>query len=124
MARRNHHGYSDLRHKLETRRETSLSKIDEGRSRRGGPHWWIGGIVRKKNGDLVPVCIGVFNSETEAYQAAYEKKFEGEPDIFSCQYSTTTEANRVYRMRRAERGEKLNEVLERTRHRGRDIGVA
>lgn len=89
--------------------------------RRGGSYWWVGGRMWNTKGELVEACVGPFSSAQEAEQTAYEK-FDGTPDVFESRHSTSTEANREYRMRRAGRLPSFGDTFERVRHQGEDLG--
>lgn len=108
--------------------EASVKKVDRRRqsnvSGRRGVYWWVGGNLKDSKGRIKEVLVRV-NNEEEAHQTAYEK-FEPfpDPDIFSTTVGDTVDANRIYRMRRAEKRDMLlGDTLARVRHKGKDISV-
>lgn len=95
-------------------------KKTEIRRRRGGPHWFVGGRARKRDGSTVEAVYRA-DSEQHARQLAYQH-FEENYRIFSMPTSGMSEANRHYRTLMAEeQGVLLGDTLRRKRHQGEDL---
>jgi hypothetical protein len=110
-----HRSYDSVMRGLDSKRNVQ-PKI---RSR--GLYFYVVGVLIKKNGMAAEVCMGPQHTEQEAYAESQRHEWEGQPEIFTSKHSTMTEANREWRAARASRGQSLIDVIERTRHQGRDL---
>lgn len=127
---------------MKKRKTRTQRDVDEQKKRRGydsimkrhetaqaqrrsrGDHWWVGGQLKDSRGRIKEALVRA-SSEQEANDLAFSKFLPTPPpDIFTTTVRDTTEANRIYRMRMAEKRDMLlGDTLARRRHRGKDIGI-
>lgn len=114
--KRKHKTYDDIRRKSDIRRQSRLSAPQK-------DWWWVSGQARVgKTGMLKSVLFGEYATEEEAWRKGYEL-CDGNFEVVLFPTKTTNEANRMNRMRLANKGQSLGDVLGRVRHQGKDIGV-
>ena len=112
-----HRTFAGERERVDQKRKANLSG-------RRGIYWWVGGHLKDSKGRIKEALLRA-KDENDAQQMAFNK-FEPTPapDVFYTTVGDTNEANRIYRMRMAERRDMLlGDTFARVRHRGKDIGI-